>query len=449
MLSGPKTLLESAMETVNFVVHPSVIITVNSHSEVLRETSIVVRDGKIESLLPTAEARSLEGIAQVDLSDHILMPGLINAHGHAAMTLLRGIADDMALTQWLNDKIWPLENKWVDQAFVMDGTEIAAAEMIMSGVTTASDQYFFPDIAAQTFQQAGLRAQLTFPIIDVETAWGRNGADYLEKGLALRDTYRDHDLVTVGFGPHSNYAVDEALLAKTATLAAELDAPVQIHLHETAHEVLSSVERIGERPIDQLARLGLLSPKTQCVHMTALGNQDIDTIAAYGAHVVHCPKSNMKLASGLCPVTKLLDRGINVALGTDGAASNNRLNALSEMQAAALLAKIESGSPDALPAHQAIELATINGAKALGIDHITGSIEVGKAADMIALDTSELAMAPGHNVVSDVVYATAGNEVRWSWVAGHNILRDRRLQTMDIEVISRKAAAWRVKLAAA
>ena len=175
MLSGPKTLLESVMETVNFVVHPSVIITVNSHSEVLRETSVVVRDGRIESLLPTTEARSLEGIAQVDLSDHVLMPGLINAHGHAAMTLLRGIADDMALTQWLNDKIWPLENKWVDQTFVMDGTEIAAAEMIMSGVTTASDQYFFPNIAAQTFQQAGLRAQLTFPIIDVETAWGRNG----------------------------------------------------------------------------------------------------------------------------------------------------------------------------------------------------------------------------------------------------------------------------------
>jgi 5-methylthioadenosine/S-adenosylhomocysteine deaminase len=374
------------------------------------------------------------------------MPGLVNAHGHAAMTLLRGYADDMPLARWLNDKIWPTEGKWVAPDFVRDGTEIAAAEMILSGITTTSDMYFFPDVAAQTLSSAGMRTQIVFPIMNVPTSWASDSREYLDKGLGLRDHFRNDDLVDVGLGPHSTYTVDESLLSTTAMLANELDAAVQIHLHETQAEVLAHVDATGERPIDLLARIGLLGPRTQCVHMTDLGNQDIDTLVQHGAHVVHCPRSNMKLASGACPVTKLRAAGVNVALGTDGAASNNRLNGLAEMQSASLLAKLESGDPTALSAIDSIKAATLDGARALGLDALTGSLEAGKSADIIALDTTGLSMAPSHALDSNIVYANSGTEVTWSWIAGKNVLKNRQLQTLDNDTLNDKARAWRAKL---
>jgi 5-methylthioadenosine/S-adenosylhomocysteine deaminase len=374
------------------------------------------------------------------------MPGLVNAHGHAAMTLLRGYADDMPLARWLNDKIWPTEGKWVAPDFVRDGTEIAAAEMILSGITTTSDMYFFPDVAAQTLSSAGMRTQIVFPIMNVPTSWASDSREYLDKGLGLRDHFRNDDLVDVGLGPHSTYTVDESLLSTTAMLANELDAAVQIHLHETQAEVLAHVDATGERPIDLLARIGLLGPRTQCVHMTDLGNQDIDTLVQHGAHVVHCPRSNMKLASGACPVTKLRAAGVNVALGTDGAASNNRLNGLAEMQSASLLAKLESGDPTALSAIDSIKAATLDGARALGLDALTGSLEAGKSADIIALDTTGLSMAPSHALDSNIVYANSGTEVTWSWIAGRNVLKNRQLQTLDNDTLNDKARAWRAKL---
>jgi 5-methylthioadenosine/S-adenosylhomocysteine deaminase len=374
------------------------------------------------------------------------MPGLVNAHGHAAMTLLRGYADDMPLARWLNDKIWPTEGKWVAPDFVRDGTEIAAAEMILSGITTTSDMYFFPDVAAQTLSSAGMRTQIVFPIMNVPTSWASDAREYLDKGLGLRDHFRNDELVDVGLGPHSTYTVDESLLSTTAMLANELDAAVQIHLHETQAEVLAHVDATGERPIDLLARIGLLGPRTQCVHMTDLGNQDIDTLVQHGAHVVHCPRSNMKLASGACPVTKLRAAGVNVALGTDGAASNNRLNGLAEMQSASLLAKLESGDPTALSAIDSIKAATLDGARAMGLDAVTGSLEAGKSADIIALDTTGLSMAPSHSLDSNIVYANSGTEVTWSWIAGKNVLKNRQLQTLDNDTLNDKARAWRAKL---
>jgi 5-methylthioadenosine/S-adenosylhomocysteine deaminase len=320
--------------------------------------------------------------------------------------------------------------------------------MLLSGITTTSDMYFFPDIAAQSLRAAGMRTQLVFPIMDIETAWAKNAEEYFEKGLALRDYFRSDDLVDIGFGPHSTYTVDEPLLSRTAMLANELDAAIQIHLHETASEVLAHVEATGERPVDLLARIGLLGPRTQCVHMTALGPQDIETVAAHGAHVVHCPRSNMKLASGACPVTKLKGAGVNVALGTDGAASNNRLNGLAEMQAAALLAKLESGDPTALSASESIQMATLDGARALGLDHVTGSLEAGKSADFIAIDLSGFNMAPNHQLESNVVYAAAGTEVTHSWIAGNNVLNNGQLQSLDSDALRHKAADWRAKLSA-
>ena len=434
------------MTPANFAVHADSIIPVSGSENVLHSHSIVVRNGVIDALLPHAAARALTDVEHLELPDHALMPGLINAHGHAAMTLLRGFADDMPLSSWLNEKIWPLEARWVSPEFVRDGTEIAAAEMLLSGITTTSDMYFFPDIAAQSLRAAGMRTQLVFPVMDIETAWAKNAEAYLEKGLALRDYFRSDDLVDIGFGPHSTYTVDEALLARTAILANELDAAIQIHLHETTAEVLAHVEATGERPIDLLARIGLLGPRTQCVHMTTLGSQDIETVAAHGAHIVHCPRSNMKLGSGACSVTKLKSAGVNVALGTDGAASNNRLNGITEMQSAALLAKLESGDPTALSASQAIKMATLDGARALGLDHVTGSLEAGKSADFIAIDMSGIHMAPNHQVESNIVYAASGTEVTHSWIAGKNAVKNGQLQSLDSDALRHKAADWSAKL---
>ena len=434
------------MTSPNFALHADAIIPVAGPEQIVTGTSLIVRGGLIHEFVATDKARQILDVEHIELPGHTLMPGLVNAHGHAAMTLLRGYADDMPLDRWLNEKIWPMEGKWVAPDFVRDGTEIAAAEMILSGITTTSDMYFFPDVAAQALRSAGMRTQVLFPIMDVPTAWATDAREYLDKGLALRDHFRNDDLVDVGLGPHSTYTVDEALLRTTATIANEIDAAVQIHLHETAAEVLAHVEATGERPIDLLARIGLLGPRTQCVHMTDIGNQDIDTLVEHGAHVIHCPRSNMKLASGACPVTKLKAAGVNVALGTDGAASNNKLNGLAEMQAASLLAKLESGNPTALSAAETIQAATLDGARAMGIDAITGSLEIGKSADIIALDTTSLSMTPSHNLDSNIVYASAGSEVTWSWIAGKNVLRNRQLQTLDKDTLSDKARSWRAKL---
>ena len=436
------------MTSANFAVHADAIIPISGPENVLISHSIVVRQGLIAALMPHARARALSDIDHLELPGHVLMPGLVNARGHAGMTLLRGYAGDMSLTSWLNDKISPLEARWVSPEFVRDGTEIAAAEMLLSGITTTSDMYFFPDIAAQSLRAAGMRTQLVFPVMDTETAWAKSAEEYFEKGLALRDYFRSDELVDVGFGlgPHSTYTVDESLLSRTAMLANELDAPIQINLHATTAEVLAHVEATGERPIDSSARIGLLGPRTQCVHMTALGSQDIETVAAHGAHVVHCPRSNMRLASGACPVSKLRDAGINIALGTDGAASNNRLNGLAEMQSAALLAKLESGEPTALSASEAIRMATLDGARALGLDHVTGSLEAGKSADLIAIDMSGMYTAPHHQIESNVVYGGPGIGVTHSWIAGKNAVKNGQLQSLDSDALRHKAAGWRTKL---
>lgn len=309
-----------------------------------------------------------------------------------------------------------------------------------------ADQYFFPEVTAEVADRVGLRALLTFPVIDVETAWARDAEACINRGLALRDQYRDHDRVEVGFGPHSTYMVSEKTLGRVAMLAEELDAPIQIHLHETREEVLTSVERVGMRPIDFLEQVGLLGPRTQCVHMTALGDQDIATVAKHGAHVVHCPRSNLKLGSGICPVQKLMDQEINVALGTDGAASNNRLNMLGELQIASLLGKTQHGDPKAVDAWTALEMATINGATALGQQDRLGTVEVGKTADLIALDLSGVHHWPRHDLASSLVYATQGNEVSWSWIAGKSVVREGQLQTLDYHDLHARAAHWAEQL---
>lgn len=445
-----RSQLRTAMSTpqthVDTLLHPDWIIPVLPRGTVLEKHSLAIANGRISHILPRAEAASLDATHELALPGQALMPGMVNTHGHAAMSLLRGYADDLPLMPWLEQHIWPAEGAHVGPDFVRDGTELAIAEMLLAGTTTFSDMYFFPDSAAAAAVAAGIRCQIVFPILDFPTAWARNADEYISKGLRLRDELKHQGLVTLGFGPHAPYTVSPENLQKVATYAAELDVPVQIHLHETAGEVLAAVEEHGERPLDTLNAIGLLGPRTQCVHMTDLGDQDIALLAATGAHVVHCPQSNMKLASGVCPVKKLLDQGVNVALGTDSAASNNDLNLFAEMQSAALLGKLTAGNAAALPAEDALYMATMGGARAMGLEQEVGSLEPGKQADVIAVDLSGPECQPLYNPLSQLVYACNGSQVSYSWVAGTRLVDNRQLTRINQQDLQQRTAAWQEKI---
>ncbi len=413
----------------------------------LEQHALAIAGGRIVGLLPAADARRLAARQVIELPDHLLMPGLVNAHSHAPMTLLRGFAVDLPLQEWLNEQIWPAEAAWVGEEFVRDGTRLALAEMLLSGTTCFADMYFFPDVIAQTALDAGMRARLHFPIFDFPSAWGSGAEDYIHKGVTLYDHYKPSGLISVGFGPHAPYTNSDGPLEKVAMLAAELDAPIQIHLHETQQEVDDSLRQFGERPLARLARLGLVGPRTQCVHATALDDDDIACLTRANAHVIHCPESNLKLASGFCPVQKLLDAGVNVGLGTDGAASNNDLDLFGELRTAALLAKAVAGNAAALPAEAALRMATLDSARALGLDGEIGSLETGKWADVIALDLSALPQQPLYHPASQLVYGNVSACVTHAWVAGRLLLENRQLLTLNPLAIGERARDWQRRIA--
>lgn len=438
--------MKHTSQQVDTLIHAGWIIPVAPQGLVLKDHSLAITDGLISALLPTDQATALRATDEYVLSDHALIPGLINAHGHAAMTLLRGYADDVALTPWLQNYIWPVEGRHMGEDFVRSGTELAIAEMLRCGTTCFSDMYFFPDVVAGLCQKLGVRSQLSFPVLDFPSAWGNDADDYIAKGLALRDNFKHSELVTVVFGPHAAYTVNEENLTKVSILAAELDLPVQIHLHETANEVDRFVSQHGERPIERLNRIGLLGPKTQCVHMTAIIDSDIELLSSNRASVIHCPQSNMKLASGRCPVDRLISAGITVGLGTDGAASNNDLNLFGEMQTAALLAKLSTADATVLTADRALHMATLGSAQALGIDHLVGSLEPGKAGDVVAVDMSSIEMQPIYNPVSQLVYAANGSQVTDVWVAGARLMAQRELLRMDLNRLREQTQQWQHRI---
>lgn len=433
---------------IDTLIHARWIVPVIPEQKMYGHCSLAIDKGEIVALLPSAEAAArFEAREEIHLDRHALIPGLINTHNHAAMALLRGFADDLPLMDWLENHIWPAEQKWVTPEFAADGGRLAIAEMLRSGTTTFSDQYFFPEATALVARETGVRAQIAFPILDFPTPWSRNGEDALQKGLALRDDYKSSERIGVVFAPHAPYTVGDDTLQKIAVYAAEAQIPVQMHLHETAGEVERALAETGERPTERLQRLGLLGPQTLCVHMTAVDERDIELLQTSGASVAHCPKSNLKLASGFCPAARLLDAGINVALGTDGAASNNGLDLLAEANTAALLAKAVSGDAAALPAHTALAMATIHGARALGIDDITGSLETGKSADLAAVDLGGLEQQPLHDPISQLIYTANGQNVSDVWVAGRQLLKGRQLQTLNEQEVIQRAHQWRGRIA--
>jgi len=431
------------------LIHAQWVLPVDPQDRVLTDHALAVAEGRILALVPSAEAQAIQARQTLDLPGHVLIPGLINAHTHSPMTLMRGLADDLPLMTWLNQHIWPAERRWVDPDFVAAGTRLAALEMLRSGTTCFNDMYFYPDVTATVAADAGMRALIGMIVLDFPTNFAEDADDYLGKGLQLHERFRNHALIRTAFAPHSPYAVSDAPLARVRTLADELEVPVHIHLHETHDEIVQSLRDHGERPLARLDRLGLVGPGLVAVHMTQLEEAEIGRLAQAGAHVVHCPQSNLKLASGFCPVARLLGAGVNVALGTDGAASNNDLDMLGELRAAALLGKGVAGSASAVPARAALRMATIDAARALGMDQETGSLEPGKAADLVALDLRDPDTQPVYHPLSQLVYAASRGQVRHVWVAGRQLVRDGIALTQDREAILAQARDWGERIAAA
>ena len=391
----------------------------------------------------------MDGLEQaeiIELDNHILMPGLVNTHTHAAMSLMRGIADDLPLMEWLSEHIWPAESKWVDRQFIKDGVRLAAAEMIRSGTTCFNDMYFFPDVMAKTCQQIGIRAVSGLIILDFPTIWAESADEYLNKAMTVIDELHEYPLVTPAFAPHAPYTVSDAPLEKVAMYSSELDLPVHMHIHETLFEIEEAIKNNGSRPLERLDQLNLLTPNLIAVHMTNLTDMEMERLAETGVNLVHCPESNLKLASGLCPLDQLLKHNINVSLGTDGAASNNDLDMFGEMRTAALLSKGISGNAQSCDAEQALRMATINGARSLGLADKIGSLEVGKKADMIAVDFSQLNTQPVYDPVAQLVYAVNSLQVSHVWIDGVAKVRDYEFTDIDAVDIMSNAQSWQQKI---
>ena len=433
---------------IDTLIHARWIIPVEPAGTVLEQHALAVNDGRIIDILDSTKAdEHYSATSVVHLDGHALLPGLINTHGHASMTLMRGLADDLPMMTWLHNHVWPTEQKWVSADFVYDGSLLACAEMLRGGVTCFNDMYFFPEETVRAVEQAGMRATIGLIVVDFPSAWAQDADDYLNKGIELHDQLHNNTLITTAFAPHAPYSVSDAPLQRIAMLAEELDIPVHMHVHETADEVQQAVEKNGKRPLQRLDDLGLLSPRLLAVHMTELNNDEIKRCAETGVHVIHCPESNLKLASGFCPVHELDRAGINVALGTDGAASNNDLNMFGEMRTAALLGKGIAADASAVPAEQVLRMATINAARSLGLDEHIGSLQAGKAADFIAVQLDGIETEPVYNPVSQLVYATGRDKVTDVWVAGKHLLKDRILTTLETEEILAKTREWRKRIA--
>ncbi|MCS4286430.1 5-methylthioadenosine/S-adenosylhomocysteine deaminase [Pseudomonas sp. BIGb0278] len=437
--------MPTSVAPLDLLLVPTWLVPVEPAGVVLEGHALGLRDGLIAWLGPRERAPAALQVRE--LPDCLLCPGLINAHGHAAMSLFRGLADDLPLMTWLREHIWPAEGRWVDPGFVRDGTDLAIAEQLKGGITCFADMYFYPREACEQVEQSGIRAQVAVPLLDFPIPGAATADDALHQAIELFGELRHHPRITIALGPHAPYTVGDETLEKIRVIADQLDAPLHMHIHETASEVEQAVAEHGERPLARLARLGLLGPSLQAVHMTQISDDDLALLVESNTSVIHCPESNLKLASGFCPVERLWQAGVNVAIGTDGAASNNDLDLLGETRTAALLAKAVAGSASALDAHRALRMATLNGARALGLDTQIGSLELGKAADLVAFDLSGLAQQPVHDPVSQLIYATSRDCALHVWVVGEQLLEERRLTRMDEAALTAMARAWGARIA--
>jgi 5-methylthioadenosine/S-adenosylhomocysteine deaminase len=440
---------QNAPQTVDLLIEARWVVPVEPHNVVLEHHAVAIHGERIVGVLPIAEARTTYAPRErVELGEHVLIPGLINTHTHNPMTLMRGLADDLPLMVWLQQHIWPVEAKVIGPEFVRDGVELAVAEMIRGGTTCANENYFFPDTIGATYRKLGFRAMVGLPVIEFPSAWAKTQDEYFERAGETHDAFRNEALISTAFAPHAPYTVSDESFERIRVLADQLDIPVHLHLHETAHEVEEERKKSGLRPFQRLQKLGLVNDRLIAVHMTQLTDGEIAACAEAGVSVVHCPESNLKLASGFCPAEKVRKAGVNLAIGTDGCASNNDLDMFGEMRTAALLAKAVAEDAAAFDAGFALRTATINAAKALGMEEQIGSIETGKQADLAAIRLSDLETQPLFHIVSQLVYATGRHQVSDVWIAGKRKLAERELVDMDTADILARTHAWRERIAA-
>ncbi|MBI2308513.1 MAG: TRZ/ATZ family hydrolase [Rhodocyclales bacterium] len=434
-------------ETIDLLIRARWIIPIEPGNTTLENHAVAVDKGRIVAVLPERDAgeRFAAG-REVTLDRHVLLPGLVNLHCHAAMTLLRGLADDTPLMAWLQEHIWPAEGKHVSADFVHDGTLLACAEMLRGGITCVNDMYFFPEAAARAVATAGMRAVIGLPLLEFPTAYAADADDYLAKGLAARDALREQPLLHFALAPHAPYTVSNRSFERIATLTGELDLPVHLHVHETRAEIDESLRTYGMRPLERLRRLGIVGPNLIAVHAVHLDAAEIALLAAEGASVAHCPTSNLKLGSGIAPVAAMLAQGLNIGLGTDGAASNNRLDLLAETRLAALLAKGASGDASVMNAHQALHAATLGGAKALGLEDEIGSISAGKSADLCAISLDDPLLAPCYAPESHMVYVAGRENVSHVWVAGRMMLENHTLSGFLKKDLENLTSIWQTRI---
>ncbi len=439
--------MTSIPESCDLLIEAGYVVPIEPHAVVLEDHAVAVRGSEIVAVLPTAEARTRFAAARtVSRPDAALLPGLVNAHTHNPMTLLRGIADDLPLMVWLQQHIWPVETAVIGPEFVADGTALAIAEMLRGGTTCANENYFFADVQAAVYKQHGFRARVGTVIIDFPTAWAKTSDEYFARACEVHDQWRGDPLVGIAFAPHAPYTVNDANFERVRMLSDQLEVPVHLHTHETAQEIADSLKQYGQRPLARLDRLGLVNDRLIAVHMTQLTDAEIHLCAERGVSVVHCPESNLKLASGFCPACALQRAGVNLAIGTDGCASNNDLDMFSENRTAAILAKAVANDATALDAASTLRAATLGGARALGFGETIGSIEPGKQADLICVDLSALETQPLHNVLSQLVYATGRQQVSDVWIAGQPKLSQRVLVDMDVDALVANAREWRERI---
>jgi len=436
------------MQAIDLLISARWVIPVEPAGSVLADHSVAVDAGRIVAVLPSAQAgQRYEAREHVRLDRHALIPGLVNLHTHAAMTLMRGLADDLPLMSWLKDHIWPAEAKHVSPGFVFDGTLLACAEMLRGGITCFNDMYFYPEEAGRAALAAGMRAAIGIIAFEFPTPYASDADDYIAKGLATRDSLKEEKLLSFCMAPHAPYTVSDRTFSRIGTLAEELDLPIHVHLHETREEIEQSLAQFKARPLERLRALGLVSPRLIAVHAVHVTEAEIETLARFGVSVAHCPSSNLKLASGFAPVAAMLERGVNLGLGTDGAASNNRLDLFQEMRTAALLAKAAGNDAEAMPAHRALAAATLHPARALGLEDSIGSLAPGKFADLCAVAFDQPELAPCYDPISHLVYAAGREHVSHVWIAGEPRVLEHRLTRLDQRDLDNLILLWQNKLA--
>jgi len=430
------------MKHCDYLIIGDAVVCMDAACTVHEDAAVAVKDGKVlESGAYQELAGRYEASVKVGGKGRVVMPGLVNAHTHAPMVLMRGMADDMPLKVWLEDHIWPAENKWLGEEFIRDAARLACLEMIRSGTTAFCDMYFFEGVVAEVAKDMGLRAVLTAGVLDFPTHTTKGADDCLEKARVNIDKFKSEEMVTPGIGLHSAYTCSPDTIKKAVRLATEHDVLLSVHLSETEWEVGEISSRYGKSPAMHLDSLGFFDARTLSSHCVWLKPEEMDIMAEKGAHVAHCPESNLKLASGIAPVPAMLKAGINVSLGTDGAASNNDLDMLGELATAAKLHKGVWKDPTAVDAATAISMASVNGSRALGLNG-TGAIEAGSVADIIVIDMRKPHLTPVYNVLSHLAYSVRSSDVEAVMVGGRLLMEEGEVLCADEQEIITKAAEW-------